>query len=53
METLDRTLHDIRGNYGRSYSLFIIYNLNAYDDVSVDNIGFYRDDSLMLVKKFY
>lgn len=30
--------------------LFILHNLSAYDDVNIDNIGFYRDDGLMLVK---
>lgn len=32
-------------------SLFIIiYNPTAYDEISADNIGLYREDGLMLVK---
>lgn len=30
--------------------LYILYNLGAYDDDNVNNIGLYRDNSLMVVR---
>lgn len=30
--------------------LFILYNLNAHNDISIGDIGLYRDDGLMVVR---
>lgn len=31
-------------------ALFVLYNLSAYQDINIDNIGLYRDDGHIVVK---